>query len=585
MPVIPNYQITKSSFELAKNATRLQIPQKFYGRENELKTLFSTFNRVVKGKSKITLINGHSGIGKSTLVKEFYKLLADKPSHFITGKIDQSQLDIPYSAIITALEELVEQLLTENIAQLAQWKDKLLAVLGTNGQIIVEVIPKLELIIGKQPVLPKLATTESQNRFNLVLHDFMRIFCQPKQPLVIFLDNLQWVDLATLQFLDLVMTNKDANALFLIGTFQDNEVASLTATLDILEKTKVTINKISLKPLASLYISQLIADSLHLTSENLESMVNLVMHNTEGNPSFVNQFLHALFEENLEEKYSQLSANLSEHNKLEQKFAECTQELHDAHAHIKVLQTKLIESEKTVSLVSLIANVNSQLNTPIGIGVTGASVITDRTTEIETLFDNKELKASALKNYFDIIMRSSKLVLSNLIHAAKLVQSFRQIVFEQINLTKRSFAIEQYIENTLICLTPPLKKDQYQVTISGGKQLEIDSYPGAFSQVVTNLVMNSVKHAYPTQELGHLHFELCREPERLILKYSDDGCGIPTGDLNKIFEPFFTTNQGDIGLGLYIVNNLVTQKLQGTIWVESEINIGTTFILDLPIRI
>ena len=589
MLTIPNYQITKQSFELVKNAfsTHLQIPPTLYGREKELQTLLAAFSRV-ENQAEIMLIRGYSGIGKSALVNEFYQLIEEKTSYFVTGKFDQSQNNIPYSAIIKALVELVEQILTENEIQQAVWKDKLSVALGTDGQVIVEVIPKLELIIGKQPAIVNLTATESQNRFNLVLLNFIRVFCQAEQPLVIFLDNLQWADSATLQFLELAMTDKDVTALLLIGAFRDNEVIPshpLIATFHILEKANVNISKITLKPLPSLHVGQLIAASLQQNPKTLESLTNLVMHKTEGNPFCVNQFLHILYKENLAEKYPHFSEDFIEYDELKKQLTERTQELDDAHAQLKTLQNKLIESEKIVALSSLIAKINSELNTPIGIGVTGASLVAERTEDIAILFANKSLKSSNLKNYFDTVIRSSRLVLNNLIKAAKLIQGFKQIAIDQVNFKKRPFAVKQYIENTLISLTPHLKKTQYQTTINGDKQLEIDSYPGAFSQIITNLVINSVKHAYPTQKPGHLSFEFYKESERLFLKYSDDGCGIIEDNLAKIFEPFFTTGQDNTGLGLYNIQNLVTQKLQGTIWVESEINKGTTFILNLPLQI
>ena len=271
---------------------------------------------------------------------------------------------------------------------------------------------------------------------------------------------------------------------------------------------------------------------------------------------------------------------------LDAKVVERTAQLDDKIAELTQTRKELVESEKMASLGGLVAGVAHEINTPIGIGVTAASTLADRTTETVTAYDNRQLKGSALKTYFNMAQASSNLVLNNLNRAAELIQSFKQVAVDQSNWDKRSFAVKKYIQDTLLNLKPHLKQTPHQITVSGDEQIEINSYPGAFSQIVTNLVMNSVRHAYPKGEAGNLRFELKLESGRLMVEYSDDGCGIPEENQEKIFEPFFTTAraQGGTGLGLHIVFNLVTQKLQGTIDVQSEVGIGTTFILNLPLN-
>jgi len=305
---------TFESFTPAQNdiSASFEIPEKIYGREQEIETLLAAFERVAasssstrsqtsevfRDKSEILLVAGDSGIGKSVLVKKVYKLLTDKRGYFITGKFDTFQRNIPYSAIVTAFGELVQQLLTEGETQLAQWKEKLLAALGSNGQVIIDVIPKMERIIGQQPALPTLEMTESKNRFNLVFQKFIRVFCQSDHPLVIFLDNLQWVDSASLKLLEMVMMDRDTTALFLIGAYRDVEPNHpLIMAFDVLRKENVIINQITLKPLACEEINQLITESLH--QKAVDSLTNVVMRKTKGNPFFVNQFLHHLYENNL----------------------------------------------------------------------------------------------------------------------------------------------------------------------------------------------------------------------------------------------------------------------------------------------
>jgi hypothetical protein len=291
-------------FTLAQQdiSERFQIPQKLYGREQEIDTLVAAFERVASGTAEMMLVAGYSGIGKSVLVKEIYKSLSEKQGYFIAGKFDQFQRNIPYSAVVNAFKELVQLLLTENEQQLSVWKEKLLTALNPNGQVIIDVIPEIELIIGKQPAVLQLGPTESQNRFNLVFQNFMRVFCQPERPLVMFLDDLQWVDSATLQLLELVMTDQDNTVLFLIGAYRDNEVDPthpLMITLDKLRCENVLISQITLKPLAFEHINQLIAESLHHDLEAVSALTDLVMQKTGGNPFFVNQFLHTLYEEDL----------------------------------------------------------------------------------------------------------------------------------------------------------------------------------------------------------------------------------------------------------------------------------------------
>jgi predicted ATPase/GAF domain-containing protein len=248
------------------------------------------------------LVAGYSGIGKSALVQEIYKPITEKRGYFIWEKFDQFQRNIPYSAIVNAFHRLMRQLLTESEAQLKKWREKLLAALGPNGQVIIDVIPEVELIVGKQPAVPKLGLTESQNRFNLVFSNFIRIFCSKEHPLVMFLDDLQWADLSTLKLIELMMTDTATQYLFLIGAYRDNEVAPthpLIVTIDGLRKKGAIINLITLTPLKLEHINHLIADTLHTDTDQSSPLAELVVRKTLGNPFFVNEFLKTLHAENL----------------------------------------------------------------------------------------------------------------------------------------------------------------------------------------------------------------------------------------------------------------------------------------------
>ncbi|MDP8962975.1 MAG: trifunctional serine/threonine-protein kinase/ATP-binding protein/sensor histidine kinase [Cyanobacteriota bacterium] len=313
---------------------KFQIPQKLYGREAEVATLLAAFERVATGSGltspptpllrregsqtpsfppregslgglgrvELILIAGYCGIGKSALVAEVHKPITEKRGYFISGKFDQFQRNIPYSTVVSAFKQLVRQLLTECEVQLNQWREKLVTAFGPNGQVIIDVIPEVELIVGKQPAVPDLGSTESQNRFNLVFQNFIRAICSKEHPLVIFLDDLQWADSATLKLIELMMTDTDTQYLFLIGAYRDNEVNPthpLMMTLEGLRNVGATVNFITLAPLALEPISQLIADTLHSDIASVKPLASLIVRKTGGNPFFVNEFLKALYAENL----------------------------------------------------------------------------------------------------------------------------------------------------------------------------------------------------------------------------------------------------------------------------------------------
>jgi len=281
---------------------QFSIPEKLYGRDREVDLLMNTFARVSAGKTEALLVTGYSGIGKSSLVNEVRKPIVGARGYFISGKFDQFQRNVPYSAIITAFQSLVKQLLTESETQLTQWRTKLLAALGSNAQVIIDVVPDVELILGQQPAALDLAPTEAQNRFNLVFQNFIRVFCSPAHPLVLFLDDLQWADSATLKLLEVILTDAETGYLFLIGAYRDNEVSlshPLMMTLNSLRSKAIDIREITLASLALADIGHLIADTLHSDTSSVQPLAKLVIRKTSGNPFFVNQFLKTLYQENL----------------------------------------------------------------------------------------------------------------------------------------------------------------------------------------------------------------------------------------------------------------------------------------------
>ncbi|WP_424094562.1 AAA family ATPase [Moorena producens] len=270
---------------------------------------------------------------------------------------------------------------------------------------------------------------------------------------------------------------------------------------------------------------------------------------------------------------------------LEEKVAERTQELSDTLDDLKATQKKLVESEKMAALGSLVAGVAHEINTPVGTSITAASILADETQGFRQVLQNGKLKRSVLQNYLDTVEESSELILSNLQRAGELVQSFKQVAVDQAHLEKRTLNVKEYLEEVLISLEPQLKQTSHRLTIDGDETVTIETYPGAISQVITNLVMNSISHGYQPKQNGQLHLHIDRVDEQLMITYHDDGCGIAQEHLGQIFEPFFTTARarGGSGLGLHIVYNLVTQKLLGQIEVKSQIGKGTEFMITLPI--
>ncbi|MDM8526567.1 AAA family ATPase [Anaerolineales bacterium HSG24] len=282
---------------------KFQIPQKLYGRQAEIRTLLQGFEQVIKtGSADMILVAGYSGVGKSALIQEIHKPITAQQGYFLAGKFDQYQRNIPYTSLIQAFRMLIKQLLTERGEQIAVWKDKLLTAFGPNGQLIIDIIPEVELIIGPQPAVPELGPVESQNRFNLVFQNFIGVFTQPEHPLVLFLDDLQWADEASLKLLELLMTSGDSHYLYLIGAYRDNEVSAghpLLLTLVDIKKADIPINQLTLAPLPLEHVTRLISETVHQPTTEVTTLAELVYQKTGGNPFFLTEFLKALYYENL----------------------------------------------------------------------------------------------------------------------------------------------------------------------------------------------------------------------------------------------------------------------------------------------
>ncbi|HEV7618897.1 MAG TPA: AAA family ATPase, partial [Burkholderiaceae bacterium] len=277
---------------------RFHIPHKLYGRDQEIATLLDAFNRMAaSGQPALVTVSGYSGIGKSSLVYELQRPIVRERGYFIAGKFDQYQRDIPYATITQAFRELVQQLLAESEARIAGWRQQIQAAVGVNGQLIVDVLPQVELIIGKQAPVPALPPTEAQHRFRMVFRQFIAVFTSQAHPLVLFLDDLQWVDAASLALIEHVLTHPDTRYLLLIGAYRDNEVGAahpLNTSLEAIRAQGATVIDIRLAPLAAAHLNRLVADTLHAETVSCAPLTRLVWERTEGNPFFFTQFLQAL---------------------------------------------------------------------------------------------------------------------------------------------------------------------------------------------------------------------------------------------------------------------------------------------------
>jgi PAS domain S-box-containing protein len=282
---------------------RLLIPEKLYGREREIDALLASFDQVVaNGTLELVLVSGYSGIGKSSVVSELHKALVPSHGLFASGKFDQYKRDIPYATLGQAFQSLVRSLLTQSEEELGRWRDTLRGALGANGQLIVNLVPELELVIGKQPPVADLPPQDAQNRFQLVFRRFIGLFACKEHPLALFLDDLQWLDAATLDLLEHLVTHSEVRHLLLVGAYRDNEISPshpLLRTLEAIRKTGARVQEIVLEPLGLDDVNRLISDALHCEPERTRSLAQLVHEKTGGNPFFAIQFFTAMTEEGL----------------------------------------------------------------------------------------------------------------------------------------------------------------------------------------------------------------------------------------------------------------------------------------------
>jgi PAS domain S-box-containing protein len=292
-------------FSLGEHDTRdrLLIPEKLYGRACEIETLLAAFERIVKGgATELVLVSGYAGIGKSSVVNELRKALAPPHGLFASGKFDQFKRDIPYATLAQAFQSLIRTLLGKSGEELTRWRDALQEALRPNGQLIDDLVPELKLVIGEQPPVPELPPQDAQRRFHLVFRRFLGVFARPEHPLALFLDDLQWLDAATLDLLEDLLTQPDLRHLLLIGAYRDNELDAshpFRRKLDAIRHAGAPVQEIRLGPLVRNDMEQFVADGLGCTPERAKPLAQLLHEKTGGNPFFTILFLLVLAEEEL----------------------------------------------------------------------------------------------------------------------------------------------------------------------------------------------------------------------------------------------------------------------------------------------
>lgn len=302
---LKEWQETKKieTFKLGSSdvSLRFQIPEKMYGREKEKQILFEVYDKVCSnGESSVVLVSGHAGVGKTRFIHEIYKPNALANGFFISGKYDQYNKNIPYSALIQALQELIQRILTENETTIHKWRAKLNQALENNGNVVLNSLPDLEKIIGPQPPLQELGLEESKNRFKYVFKKFIHSLASKEQPLVIFLDDFQWADISSLDLLEMLLN--ESKHILLLGSYRDNEVDlahPLTKLIKELDKNNITVTSILLKPLELQNVEDLLADTLHRRIEDIKELAHICFIKTQGNAFFLLQFLQTLFKNEL----------------------------------------------------------------------------------------------------------------------------------------------------------------------------------------------------------------------------------------------------------------------------------------------
>ncbi len=292
------------SFRLDAHRDRItfRLPQKLYGRSPEIERLLSAFERVRRGGAELLLVSGYSGVGKSALVQEIYRPVTHARGYFVAGKFDQLQREIPYASIVQAFRALLRQWLTESAERVAGWRAALQSALGASARVLADVLPELNVLLGETAPVPDLAPAEAQIRFQRVLDGFIGVVARAEHPLVLFLDDLQWVDTASLQLVKQLLSSRQGGHLLVVGAYRDNEVTAahpLMLAIDDVRRGGAAVSDIVLRPLDLAHLGELLSDTLGTTSEETAALAELLLAKTQGNPFFARELLKKLHADGL----------------------------------------------------------------------------------------------------------------------------------------------------------------------------------------------------------------------------------------------------------------------------------------------
>ncbi|HWR38443.1 MAG TPA: ATP-binding protein [Patescibacteria group bacterium] len=350
----------------------------------------------------------------------------------------------------------------------------------------------------------------------------------------------------------------------------DNELGKLAAEFNLMTETlQKQVNE-----------RNAIQTSLKQAHDELEAKVDQRTQQL----SAMNQQLTSMNEE-LQATVAELQKEIAKRLETERDLSSANRKINNAFEELKTMQTVLIQSEKMAALGNLVAGVAHEINTPVGNSLTAASHFKSLTEKLSAVYSTSTLCKQELEEYLDDAVQSSTIILHNLERAAGLIKSFKQVSADQSSEARRIFNVKEYLKEILLSLQPHYKKSKHRILVECDNSLEVNGFPGAFSQIITNLLMNSLLHAYTPSDEGTIKIKTYLENRFLIIRYSDDGQGIPKDLQEKIFNPFFTTKRGSggTGLGLYIVYNIVSQQFGGTIQCESEPGQGTVFFIRIPL--
>lgn len=455
---------------------QFHIPQKLYGRDREVETLLSAFERSSKDKALLVFVKGYAGIGKSSLVNAIQRPIAQKRGFFVSGKFEQFKKNIPYSALIQAFTKLVKQILAESDATLAEWKERLLKALGENGQIMIQVIPELELIIGIQPIPISLERYAEELRFKSTFASFFETFLHPEHPVVMFLDDLQWADSASLQWLKLFFSEAAHHHLLVIGAYRDNEVDNthpLALALREIVQAGQRFEILEIPPLNKEAVEELIQDTLHDTKENASPLAHLVHQKTQGNPFFIIQFLKMLYEKqllNFDPELQRWEGNLS-----------LIQRMNVTDNVANFMSQKIREfPAATQSILKVAAAIGNtfdiNLITKI-LGVPFAQVITDLWIVIETELIISHQNFYALERIKAMTIDMGKPILCTFQH-----DRIQQAAFQLID-PEEKIVLHYTIGRTLLMITPEEKLEEQIITIVNHLNYGIQFIRGESEQI------------------------------------------------------------------------------------------------------